>query len=167
MFRPSGDLQAQLEKLLRDGAFNSPRHRLPSAGPHRRLHEPPHRPPECGRPPHPCAVVRSLLADGLLIHHATLTFISPEAACGKTRVLTVTKHLVPHPDHTADLSPASIYHSIETQMNINGGRPTILYDSADGAIVEPALSRIVPWRQTAVFRPLQKAPKASGSARGN
>ena len=32
-------------------------------------------------------------------HTPRLLFVSPEAGCGKTRALTVTKHLVPRPDH--------------------------------------------------------------------
>ena len=37
-------------------------------------------------------------------HTPRLLFISPEAGCGKTRALTVTKHLVPRPNHVADLT---------------------------------------------------------------
>jgi hypothetical protein len=60
-----------------------------------------------------------------------LAFISPEPASGKTRALTLTRYLVPHPDHTADLTPAYLYHSIDAQKKLNGGRPTMLYDELD------------------------------------
>ena len=60
-----------------------------------------------------------------------LLFISPEAGCGKTLALTVTKHLVPRPDHVADLTPAGLYHSIDEALEFKGGRPTILYDELD------------------------------------
>ena len=42
-------------------------------------------------------------------HTPRLLFISPEAGCGKTRAMTVTNHLVPRPDHVADLTPAGLY----------------------------------------------------------
>ena len=64
-------------------------------------------------------------------HTPRLLFISPEASCGKTRALTVTKHLVPRPDHVADLTPAGLYHSIEEALEFKGGRPTILFDEFD------------------------------------
>jgi hypothetical protein len=49
-------------------------------------------------------------------HTPRLLFISPEASCGKTRALTVIKHLVPRPDHVADLTPAALYHSIDEAL---------------------------------------------------
>ncbi len=64
-------------------------------------------------------------------HTPRLLFISPEASCGKTRALTVTKHLVPRPDHVADLTPAALYHSIDESLEFKGGRPTILFDEFD------------------------------------
>ena len=64
-------------------------------------------------------------------HTPRLLFISPEAGCGKTRALTVTKHLVPRPDHVADLTPAALYHSIDESLELKGGRPTILFDEFD------------------------------------
>ena len=64
-------------------------------------------------------------------HTPRLLFISPEASCGKTRALTVTKHLVPRPDHVADLTPAAFYHSIDESLEFKGGRPTILFDEFD------------------------------------
>lgn len=60
-----------------------------------------------------------------------LLFLSPEAGSGKTRALTVTSHLVPHPDFTGDLSPAGLYRSIDDSLKLNGGRPTMLYDELD------------------------------------
>jgi hypothetical protein len=64
-------------------------------------------------------------------HTPRLLFISPEASCGKTRALTVTKHLVPQPKHVADLTPAALYHSIDETLERKGGRPTILHDELD------------------------------------
>ncbi|BCP12376.1 hypothetical protein MINTM020_44740 [Mycobacterium paraintracellulare] len=64
-------------------------------------------------------------------HTPRLLFVSPEAACGKTRSLIVTKHLVPRADHVADLTPAALYHSIDEAMKFKGGRPTILFDEFD------------------------------------
>jgi len=49
-------------------------------------------------------------------HTPRLLFTSPEAGCGKTRALTVIKHLVPRPDHVADLTPAALYHSIDEAL---------------------------------------------------
>ena len=49
-------------------------------------------------PPHPGAVVRALLAHGLLDHTPRLLFVSPEASCGKTLPWRSLKHLVPRPD---------------------------------------------------------------------
>ena len=53
-------------------------------------------------------------------HTPRLLFISPEAGCGKTRALTVTDHLVPRPDHVADLTPAGLYHSIDEALELQG-----------------------------------------------
>ncbi|MGB9226710.1 DUF3631 domain-containing protein, partial [Mycobacterium sp.] len=64
-------------------------------------------------------------------HTPRLLFTSPEACCGKTRALTVTKHLVPRPDHVADLTPAALYHSIDEALELKGGRPTVLFDEFD------------------------------------
>ncbi|MCX5044036.1 DUF3631 domain-containing protein [Aldersonia sp. NBC_00410] len=64
-------------------------------------------------------------------HTPRLLFTSPEAGCGKTRALTVTKHLVPRPDHVADLTPAALYHSIDEALELKGGRPTVLFDEFD------------------------------------
>ncbi len=64
-------------------------------------------------------------------HTPRLLFVSPEASCGKTRALMVTKHLVPRADHVADLTPAALYHSIDEAMELKGGRPTILFDEFD------------------------------------
>jgi hypothetical protein len=64
-------------------------------------------------------------------HTPRLLFVSPEAGCGKTRALTVTGHLVPRPDHVADLSPAAFYHSIDEALELKGGRPTVLFDELD------------------------------------
>ena len=64
-------------------------------------------------------------------HTPRLLFISPEAGCGKTRALTVTKHLVPRPDHVADLTSAALYHSIDEALEFKGGRPTVLFDEFD------------------------------------
>jgi hypothetical protein len=60
-----------------------------------------------------------------------LLFVSPEASCGKTRALTVLKNLVPRPDHTADLTAAGLYTSIDRSLMSKGGRPTILHDEFD------------------------------------
>ena len=49
----------------------------------------------------------------------------------QNRALTVTKHLVPRPDHVADLTPAALYHSIDEALELKGGRPTILFDEFD------------------------------------
>ena len=64
-------------------------------------------------------------------HTPRLLFVSPEASCGKTRALTVIKHLVPRADHVADLTPAALYYSIDEAMELQGGRPTILFDEFD------------------------------------
>jgi hypothetical protein len=64
-------------------------------------------------------------------HTPRLLCVSPEAGCGKTRALIVTKHLVPRADHVADLTPAALYHSIDEAMELRGGRPTILFDEFD------------------------------------
>ena len=64
-------------------------------------------------------------------HTPRLLFLSPEAGCGKTRALTVTKHLVPRPNHVADLTRAALYYSIDEAMELKGGRPTILFDEFD------------------------------------
>ena len=64
-------------------------------------------------------------------HTPRLLCTSPEAGCGKTRALTVTKHLVPRPDHVADLTPAALYHSIDESLELRGGRPTVLFDEFD------------------------------------
>jgi Protein of unknown function (DUF3631) len=64
-------------------------------------------------------------------HTPRLLFVSPEAGCGKTRALIVTKHLVPRADHVADLAPAALCHSIDEAMELKGGRPTILFDEFD------------------------------------
>lgn len=60
-----------------------------------------------------------------------LAFISPEAGSGKTRALTISQHLVPHPDLTADLTPAYLFHSVNLHMTEYGARPTLLYDEFD------------------------------------
>lgn len=60
-----------------------------------------------------------------------LTFISPKSGCGKTRAMTVTKHLVPYPRRSDNMTAASVYYSIEAQMAINGARPTLLLDELD------------------------------------
>jgi hypothetical protein len=70
-------------------------------------------------------------------HTPRLLFVSPEASCGKTRALTVTRHLVPRPDHVADLSPAGLYHSIDHGLEFRGGRPTILHDEFDTVFPTP------------------------------
>ena len=75
-------------------------------------------------------------------HAPRLLFISPEAGCGKTRALTVTKHLVPRPDHVADLTPAALYHSIDEAMERKGGRPTILFDEFDTVFGSAETGRI-------------------------
>lgn len=64
-------------------------------------------------------------------HTPRLLFVSPEASCGKTRALTVLKHLVPRPNHVADLTPAALYHSIDEALELKGGRPTVLFDEFD------------------------------------
>ena len=43
---------------------------------------------------------------------------------------------MPHADYVDDLSPAALYHSIDQQMKLNGGRPTILYDELDSVFGE-------------------------------
>ncbi len=65
-----------------------------------------------------------------------LTFISPLSNCGKTRAMTVTEHLVPHPHRSDRMTPASVYYAIEAQRDINGDRPTLLMDELD-AIFAP------------------------------
>ena len=60
-----------------------------------------------------------------------LLFISPEAGCGKTRAMTVTRNLVPRPNHTADMSPGGLYISIDRALARKGGRPTFLHDELD------------------------------------
>ena len=60
-----------------------------------------------------------------------MLFISPEAGCGKTRAMTVTRHLVPRANHTADMSPAGLYYSIDQALERKGGRPTFLHDELD------------------------------------
>jgi hypothetical protein len=64
-----------------------------------------------------------------------LAFISPEAGSGKTRALTISQYLVPHPDLTADLTPAYLFHSIDLHMGEYGTRPTLLYDEFDTVFV--------------------------------
>jgi hypothetical protein len=66
-----------------------------------------------------------------------LLLLSPEPGCGKTRAMTVTNHLVPRPNHTADISPAGLYYSIDHALNRRGGRPTFLYDELDAAFPTP------------------------------
>ena len=75
-------------------------------------------------------------------HTPRLLFISPEAGCGKTRALTVTKHLVPRPDHVADLTPAALYHSIDESLEFKGGRPTVLFDEFDTVFGSAETGRI-------------------------
>jgi hypothetical protein len=64
-----------------------------------------------------------------------LAFISPEAGSGKTMALTLSQHLVPHPDLTADLTPAYLFHSIDLHMSEFGVRPVLLYDEFDTVFV--------------------------------
>ena len=64
-------------------------------------------------------------------HTPRLLFISPEAGCGKTTAMDVIEQFVPRPLSAADMSPASIYGSIDQAMERKGGRPTIFYDELD------------------------------------
>ena len=133
MSRPDGDLQDQLEFLLREGA------RYEFA-------------PDLG-----CDIldridaylaryiiyprVEARHAHVLWIAHTwmmdcwsvtpRLALISPEPSSGKTRVLEITKCLVPHADLAVRLTPAYVYHAIDEQMSTDGGRPTLLYDELD------------------------------------
>ena len=75
-------------------------------------------------------------------HTPRLLFVSPEAGCGKTRALTVTKHLVPRPDHVADLTPAALYHSIDEALELKSGRPTVLFDEFDTVFGSAETGRI-------------------------
>jgi putative DNA primase/helicase len=54
-----------------------------------------------------------------------LAITSPEKQCGKTTLLDVIAHLVPRPLATSNISPASVFRSIEAAC------PTLLIDEAD------------------------------------
>jgi hypothetical protein len=56
-----------------------------------------------------------------------LAALSPEPASGKTRLLEVLGHLVPHPMHAINATPAALFRSVKDLEN----RPTILYDEID------------------------------------
>lgn len=60
-----------------------------------------------------------------------LLFISPEAGSGKTTALKATACLVPRPDFVGDLTPSSLFRSIDESMETQGARPTVLYDELD------------------------------------
>ncbi|ORV86051.1 hypothetical protein AWC08_25140 [Mycobacterium gordonae] len=75
-------------------------------------------------------------------HTPRLLFTSPEAGSGKTRALMVTSQLVPRPDHVADLTPAALYHSIDQALELEGGRPTVLFDEFDTVFGSAETGRI-------------------------
>ncbi|MQA15292.1 MAG: DUF3631 domain-containing protein [Pseudonocardiaceae bacterium] len=56
-----------------------------------------------------------------------LAALSPEPASGKTRLLEVLAHLVPHPMHAINASPAAIFRAVKDLEH----RPTILFDEID------------------------------------
>ena len=56
-----------------------------------------------------------------------LAVLAPEKACGKTRVLEVTEHLVPNPVRSGASSPAFIIRSAARQDD----RPTLMLDEID------------------------------------
>jgi hypothetical protein len=60
-----------------------------------------------------------------------LLFISPESGCGKTRAMTITEHLVPHSKRSDRMTAAAATYAIEAQRQINGGQPTLLLDEMD------------------------------------
>ncbi len=60
-----------------------------------------------------------------------LLFISPESGCGKTRAMTVTEHLVLNAKRSDRMTAAAATYSIEKQRRINGGQPTLLLDEMD------------------------------------
>ena len=64
-------------------------------------------------------------------HTPRLLFISPEANCGKSTAMKVTKAFVPRASHLAVLTPAALYKAIYEALERKGGRPTILYDELD------------------------------------
>ncbi|MCV7007429.1 DUF3631 domain-containing protein [Mycobacterium gordonae] len=60
-----------------------------------------------------------------------LLFISPESGCGKTRAMTVTEHLVPNAKRSDRMTAAAATYSIEKQRRINGSQPALLLDEMD------------------------------------
>jgi Protein of unknown function (DUF3631) len=60
-----------------------------------------------------------------------LLFISPEAGSGKTAALEITEQLTPRADLTGNTTPAYFYYKIEESLELNGCRPTLLYDEID------------------------------------
>jgi hypothetical protein len=133
MSRPDGDLQDTLEYLLRDGAryefapdlgcdildridANLARYII--------------YPRVEARHAHVLWIAHTWLMDCWSVT-PRLAFISPEPSSGKTRVLEITKCLVPRADLAVRLTPAYVYHAIDEQMKLDGGRPTFLYDELD------------------------------------
>jgi Protein of unknown function (DUF3631) len=60
-----------------------------------------------------------------------LLFVSPEAGSGKTAALEVLEQLTPHADLTGNTTPAYFYYKIDESLEVDGARPTLLYDEID------------------------------------
>ncbi len=138
MYQQSGDLQQELEDLLR---LNAPYEFAPNIGSvvldridgfYRRYVV---YPSDGARWAHVLWTAHCWLMD-CWCRTPRLLFISPEPGSGKTVALKLTACLVPHADYVDDLSPAALYHSIDQQLKLNGGRPTILYDELDSVFGE-------------------------------
>ncbi len=70
--------------------------------------------------------------DGLLGHHAAAAVrVAGRRGSGKTAALEVTEQLTPHADLTGDTTAAYFYYKIEESLELNGARPTLLYDEID------------------------------------
>jgi Protein of unknown function (DUF3631) len=68
---------------------------------------------------------------GLWYATPRLLLISPEAGSGKTALLEIMEHLVPHPSNTGDTSPAYFQYLIEESRELDGVLPTLLWDEID------------------------------------
>ena len=119
-------LARQIEYLLLEGGDY---HDAPNLGSDvldrdRHLRRPVPRPPQSSPATRRCCG-GALLVHGLLGAHAAAAVRLAEGKRGKTRALTVTKHLVPRPEHIADLTAAGLYHSIDEALKSRVvGRPS-------------------------------------------